>query len=68
MVPRCGVAEGGRVDRRRAWQAALPGGLAGLRHELIEPRWRGDLQDVERLVRTDDEGVRQSHGQQDEVA
>jgi hypothetical protein len=64
----CGVAEGGRVDRRRLGQAALPGGLADIGHEVLESRWHGDLQDMERLVRPDDEGVRQPGGQQDEAA
>ena len=37
MVTRRGMAEGGGVYRRRVRQAALPGGLANVRHEMVEP-------------------------------
>jgi hypothetical protein len=42
-VPRCGVAEGGRIDRAGIGQAAFGGGLADLGSEVFEAGWCRDL-------------------------
>jgi hypothetical protein len=67
-VPRCGVAECGRIDRAGVRQAALGGGLADLGREVFEAGWRRQLQDSKRFGTTHDEGVRQPHRQYDEIA
>jgi hypothetical protein len=43
------VPENGRVDRGRIRQARLGGGLPDRGHVVLEPRGRGELQDVQRL-------------------
>lgn len=56
-MPGAGVAEGGRVDRRRVGQSPLQGGHADLAGELLEPGRCGELQGPERFV---EEGARRT--------
>jgi hypothetical protein len=53
-----GVAEYGGVDRVGIGEAALASRFAGLGGEVFEAGGGGELQDVQRLVWADQEGVR----------
>ena len=64
----CGVAECRGIDRCRVREAAFAGWFAGGGREVLKSRWGGDLQDPQWFLWANDEGVRQPHGKQDEVA
>ncbi len=63
----CCVAEGDRIDGAGVGQPQLSGRLADLRGELLEPGRGRDLQGAQGFVRSDHEGVRPAHREQDEV-
>lgn len=64
----CGVAHRDRVDGAWIGEPTLQRWFAGGRRELFETRRRRDLQEVERLIGSDEEGVRQPDGEEHEVA
>jgi len=61
------VPERGRVDWSGVWNPTLAGRFPDGGGEVLEAGRRRDLQGAQRLVRADEERVRQPHGQEHEV-